>query len=225
MSDIMGETMKTPNDYSIDMAYSYASSADLRRYYNDSAKEYDDFADSVNYVLPARVVEIAAEHFGDRPERAIDVGCGTGLVGVEVVKLMPSLILEGLDLSSSMILEAYEKKKENGQRCYSSLIYADATREKCLQPKHYALMLSAGTFTLGHLGPEHLDMLLDSLVDSGLAVISIKSDHFENEGFLDYFSSADKDGLISMKALISVDSYDNPEYSAESTVAVFEKRG
>lgn len=216
--------MKTPNDYSIDMAYSYESSADLRRYYNDSAKEYDDFAESVNYVLPAEVVEIAVEYFGDKPERAIDIGCGTGLVGIEVAKRMPSVILEGLDLSSNMILQAYEKRRENGQRCYSSLIFADATKEHCLQGYRYALMLSAGTFTLGHLKPKHLDGLLNCLVSDGMGVISIKADHYENEGFVDYFSSTEKEGKISVLALITVDSYNNPEYEAESVVAVFKKR-
>lgn len=216
--------MKTPSDYSIELAYSYSSSSDLRRYYDDSAKEYDDFADSVRYVLPKKVVDIALEYFGDKPERALDVGCGTGLVGVEAAEKIPSLILDGLDISPKMIYEAYEKKRPNGNRCYSSLILSDGTREKAVESERYALMLSAGTFTLGHLGPEHLGILLDSLVRDGMAVISIKKDHYENEDFLGWISDADKSGKISTQALITVDSYDNPNYSAESVIAVLKKR-
>lgn len=216
--------MKTPADYSIDMAYSYGSPDDLRRYYNDSASGYDEFVNAVNYVLPWRVVDIALEHFGDKPERAIDVGCGTGLVGLAVSEKMPSLILEGIDISPKMIHECYDKKGPSGVRCYSSMILADATREKALIDNRYTLMLSAGTFTLGHLVPNHFDLLLNSLVVDGMAVISIKKDHYENENFLDHFSELDKNGLVSILSLITVDSYDNPEYSAESVIAVIQKR-
>ena len=170
------------------------------------------------------MVDIALEYFGDKPERALDVGCGTGLVGVEAAEKIPSLILDGLDISPKMIYEAYEKKRPNGNRCYSSLILSDGTREKAVESERYALMLSAGTFTLGHLGPEHLGILLDSLVRDGMAVISIKKDHYENEDFLGWISDADKSGKISTQALITVDSYDNPEYSAESVIAVLKKR-
>lgn len=215
--------MRTPKDYSIDLAYSYSSPSDLRRYYDDSASEYDNFVSSVKYVLPSLVVDVALDFFGDKPERALDVGCGTGLVGVEAAIKMPSLILDGLDISPKMIYEAYDKKRPNGNRCYSSLILSDGTREKAVESERYALMLSAGTFTLGHLGPEHLEILLGSLVKDGIAVISIKKDHYENEDFLGWISDADKHGMISTLALITVDSYDNPDYSAESVIAVLKK--
>jgi hypothetical protein len=123
-----------------------------------------------------------------------------------------------------MIYQAYDKKRRGGNRCYSSLILSDATREKALESERYTLMLSAGTFTLGHLKPEHLETLLGSLVKDGMAVISIKSDHYEKEDFLGWFSDAEKRGIIATRALISVDSFDNPNYSAESIVAVLEKR-
>jgi predicted TPR repeat methyltransferase len=216
--------MKTPKDYSIDLAYSYESPSDLKRYYDDSAEQYDEFVSAVKYVLPSRVVDIAREFFGDKPERAIDIGCGTGLIGVNVGVKMPSLILDGLDISPNMIYQAYDKKRRGGNRCYSSLILSDATREKALESERYTLMLSAGTFTLGHLKPEHLETLLGSLVKDGMAVISIKSDHYEKEDFLGWFSDAEKRGIIATRALISVDSFDNPNYSAESIVAVLEKR-
>lgn len=216
--------MKTPSDYSIDMAYSYSSPDDLRRYYNDSAKGYDEFAMSVNYILPSLVVSVALEYFGNKPERAIDVGCGTGLVGVAVGRQMPELILEGIDISSEMIYEAYNKKRINNSRCYSSIIIADATKEHALLDNRYTLLLSAGTFTLGHLMPHHFDLLLNSLVPDGMAVISIKKDHYENEDFLGHFSKLKENKTISIESLITVDSYSNPEYSAESVIAVIQKR-
>ena len=218
--------MKTPSDYSIDLAYSYDNPQDLKRYYNDSAKEYDDFVDSVNYVLPARVVEAAKDYFKDQPERVIDVGCGTGLVGVEMAKQFSLPIMQGVDISPEMIYKSYDKRKEDGSRCYSTLILADVTRKASLQSNHYGLMVSAGTFTVGHLKPMHFVYLLDSLVDGGLGVVSIKEDHYEKENFLGMFVELDRDiKAIKLLELRTVDSYDNPEYSANSVIAIFQKTG
>ena len=101
--------MKTPDDYSINMAYSYSDSSELADYYNDSANGYDEYADSVGYVLPRLVAQKAAQ-FINGDETIIDIGCGTGILGVELNLIRDGLRIHGLDISTKMIIQAYEKR-------------------------------------------------------------------------------------------------------------------
>lgn len=76
---------------------------------------FDDYADRfdaalverLEYTVPAKLARLIAEH-GDRHfELAVDLGCGTGLFGVEIRDRVTRL--EGFDLSANMLAKAEEK--------------------------------------------------------------------------------------------------------------------
>lgn len=76
---------------------------------------FDDYADRfdaalverLDYTVPAKLARLIAEH-GDRHfELAVDLGCGTGLFGVEIRDRVTRL--EGFDLSANMLAKAEEK--------------------------------------------------------------------------------------------------------------------
>lgn len=209
--------MKTPDDYSISLAYSYKSSQELSMFYNDSAKGYDDFADSVGYVLPKLVAQKAIEYI--RPtDKLIDIGCGTGLLGVELNSLKDGLIIHGIDISSEMIIEAYRKKKNNGNRHYKIFHHLDLASEDVVPENEYNFMVSSGTFTTGHLNGLHLSRIVNSMKDDAIAVFSVKSDHFDESGFMEELVNLEKGGLIKVINISEVDSYENTEYSAMSKI-------
>jgi predicted TPR repeat methyltransferase len=76
---------------------------------------FDDYADRfdaalverLDYTVPAKLARLIAEHDDRRFERAVDLGCGTGLFGAEIRDRV--VHLEGFDLSANMLAKAAEK--------------------------------------------------------------------------------------------------------------------
>lgn len=209
--------MKTPDDYSISMAYSYENSQELAMYYDDSAKDYDGFADSVGYVLPRKVAEIAAIHL-NKYDTVIDIGCGTGILGIELNLLKDGLYIHGVDISSEMISIAHRKQKPTGARHYEKLYHVDISEKNALPDNKYDFMVSSGTFTTGHLDGGHLSRIIESMKNGSLAVFSVKSDHFDDSGFMDVLLGLKINKLIEIIDISEVDSYENSGYSALSKI-------
>ena len=90
--------------YPFGTAYSFRSSAEHREYYNQWARRYDaEFAEYEGYDYPSRLAALfkALAVDGDGP--IADIGCGTGLVGLALVDLMPSVEVYGFDISAAML--------------------------------------------------------------------------------------------------------------------------
>lgn len=76
---------------------------------------FDDYADRfdtalverLDYTVPAKLARLIADHDDRRFERAVDLGCGTGLFGAEIRDRVTHL--EGFDLSVNMLAKAGEK--------------------------------------------------------------------------------------------------------------------
>lgn len=156
-------------------AYALKTPEDSRKLYADWAETYDaDFAEASDYVLPQRV----AEHFvgagGTGP--VLDVGAGTGLCG-QVLHALDVAPIDGTDISPEMLAVAQKK------RVYSSLFAADVTARMPVDDGYYSGVVSSGTFTNGHVGPEALDELLRVTCSGGLLALSINRVHFEDCGF------------------------------------------
>jgi predicted TPR repeat methyltransferase len=209
--------MKTPDDYSISMAYSYENSQELAMYYDDSAKDYDGFVDSVGYVLPRKVAEIAAIHLNEY-DTVIDIGCGTGILGIELNSLKYGPYIHGVDISSEMISIAYRKQKPTGVRYYEKLYHIDISGKNALPKNKYDLMVSSGTFTTGHLDGGHLSKIMESMKAGSFAVFSVKSDHFYDSGFMRVLLELQRNKLIEIIDISEVDSYENSGYSALSKI-------
>jgi predicted TPR repeat methyltransferase len=220
--------MKTPNDYDVDTVYSYQSSKDLERFYNDWAHEYDDYTKDVNYILPDQVAKIffdiisSNSHTEEKGDKILDIGCGTGLLGESFSSINEDLWIEGVDISSSMIGIASLKRKKNFKPVYDWMITDDLTDPKLLLQNYYDYFISSGTFTLGHLGPDDLVNSLSYLKPQGTAVISIKEDHFIKDDFEQMFLKLEDDKTIKDIVYYKVNSYDS-DFEAASIIVSFKK--
>ena len=67
--------------------------------------------------------------------------------------------------------------------CYSTLIEEDVTKKIPLKNNSIGAVVSAGTFTHGHVGPNAFDELLRVTKPGGLFVLSINSKVFIQNGF------------------------------------------
>jgi len=162
-------------------AYSLKTPEDSIKLYKKWAKTYDEeFALSSDYLSPQKISDFFIKHSKDTDTPILDVGAGTGLVG-EFLSIKGKKEIIGIDISSEMLHQA--KLKE----CYSSLIEADITKKIPLKENSLGAVVSAGTFTHGHVGPDAFDELLRITKPGGLFVLSINSKVFIKGGFQEKF--------------------------------------
>jgi len=123
-------------------------------------------------VLPLFVAQAFASAAQDQDTPVLDIGAGTGLVGQSLAEL-GDWNLEALDPSQDML----DIAKRLG------VYKAFHTQGLDHAPNGFGGVVSAGTFTHGHLGPGMLAPLVQCLRPEGLAVLSINEAHFEQTGF------------------------------------------
>ena len=160
-----------------DDAYSLKTPEDSIRLYKKWARTYDNnFALNSNYLSPTKICNFFNKHKKKTDTPILDVGAGTGLVGECLYKTGNKKIF-GIDISQEMLEQAELKK------CYSFLINADVTKKIQIKNNSIGAIVSAGTFTHGHVGPEAIDELLRITKPGGLFVLSINSKVFIKNGF------------------------------------------
>lgn len=163
------------SDKTLDSAYSIASREDCLRVYGEWAGTYDDgFAAGMDYRLPAHVAAAFLSAGGEGP--VLDVGAGTGLLAVALTELGFRDEIDGLDLSPAMLARAGEKG------IYRSLLQADITRPL---PRNgaYQGVVSSGTFTHGHVGPEALPHLFATALPEAVFALSVNAGAWVSAGF------------------------------------------
>jgi len=173
-----------------DEAYSLKTPEDSIKLYKKWAKTYDqDFALNSKYLSPNKICNYFNKHSQNTDTPILDVGAGTGLVGECLYKTGNKKII-GIDISSEMLEQAKLKK------CYSLLLEGDVTKKIPLKNDFFGAVVSAGTFTHGHVGPNAFDELLRITKPGGLFVLSINTKVFVIDGF--------KEKFIQIKNSISV---------------------
>ena len=164
-----------------DEAYSLKTPKDSIKLYKKWAQTYDkEFALSSNYLSPIKISNFFNTYAKKTDTPILDVGAGTGLVGECLNKTGNKKII-GIDISSQMLEQAKLK------RDYSYLIKADVTKKIPLKSNYVGAVVSAGTFTHGHVGPDAFDELLRVTKPGGLFVLSINSKVFIKNGFQEKF--------------------------------------
>lgn len=216
--------MKHPNDFGLQDVYSYETSNDLRNYYNDWAHAYDDFVTQTGYILPDKLADFITESVQEHEVmNVLDIGCGTGVLGKAVGDVLPNLIIDGIDISSSMLHIAKQVVDKSGKKYYATLYEADVTQSIPCPVNHYELLISAGTFTPGHLDSNHLFSFMPYLKKHGAVFISVNKQHYVEMNFAEKISQAQSAGIIDGFAYREVEAWDNENYSMKATLLFFVK--
>jgi len=209
---------------SVDDAYAVETPADNVRLYADWAGTYDaDFVASKGYVYHQRVAEILVRQRSQINGAVLDIGCGTGAVGV-CLRDEGIEVVDGIDISPQMLAECGKKKTRDKMPAYRNLIKADLTKTLDIPNSQYAGLVSAGTFTHGHLGPGALVELWRIAAPGALCAIGINSKHYESMGFGERLSADVVDGTITKPELIEVDIYSaqsgNMDHASDKALVV-----
>lgn len=156
-------------------AYALETPEDNIAYYRTEAAAYDDFISALGYVYPRAVADAWRQAAASTDRPVADIGCGTGAVAQAMG--LPPADIDGFDISTEMLDLAREK------RLYGRLTRCDLSRPLPAQPARYGSVVSAGTFTHGHLGPAPLQHLLALARSGTLFVIGVNAAHFAQRGF------------------------------------------
>jgi ubiquinone/menaquinone biosynthesis C-methylase UbiE len=106
----------------------------------------------------------------------LDIGAGTGLLA-EALKPSDIGPVDATDISQEM-LDVAETKD-----LYRHLFTGDVTQTMPVDDGSYTGIVSSGTFTHGHVGPEALDEILRMVKTGGLVTLSINAEHYAVLGF------------------------------------------
>ena len=163
--------------------------ADMVDFYRKWAEDYDhQMLDNLGYTSPTKIAQHLGEHLPDTGAAVFDVGCGTGLTCVYLAEKGYSN-LDGIDLSPDMVRVA-------GQRgIYRELLVGDVNQVLDREDSSYDGVISSGTFTHGHVGPQPLDEIFRILKPGGILACTVHEDLWETMGFKQKLDSLVDSGI------------------------------
>lgn len=206
---------KTPDLHS---AYALKSPEDNKRLYAEWAGDYDDsFAAREDYQLHIQTARAFVSAGGQGP--VLDVGAGTGLCGAILAGLGVGPI-DATDISAEMLDQAMRKD------IYRDAIVADLNNGIPVPRESYSGIVSSGTFTHGHLGPDVLPALLRIARVGAQFALSINARHFEKLGFADALRRLEEDQIRNLnlpEVRIYGDLAAGPNKDDTALIALFEK--
>lgn len=140
----------TDTSYDLDGAYQINGPAEAREMYGDWAPSYDEsFGAAWGYIAPREIAAILRDEVPASAE-ILDIGAGTGLVAEH----LQGLAVDALDITPEMLDVAHSKG------LYRRLTLGDLTGRLPVADGSYDAIVSCGTFTHGHVGPECFPELL-----------------------------------------------------------------
>lgn len=142
--------------------------------FSELTENYDRWADTYEADLggvwepvPIAAAFMLAEYMDDKKGAILDVGAGTGLVGVALAALGFEQII-GIDLSPAMLTQAAAKG------VYSSLVCCSIGDERFRNIEMASGVIATGVFAESHAGPAELNTLQSSIESEGVLVFTAR---------------------------------------------------
>jgi predicted TPR repeat methyltransferase len=161
----------------LDKVYTAKNHEQLMDAYKDWASEYDaDTVDRFGYVAHVASAEALDRVLASKDAAILDAGCGTGLVGEELVK-RGYTTMDALDYSKEMLDEAERKN------IYRHHMQADLSKPLDIKENRYDAVVCTGTFTYGHVKAHAFDELIRITRPGGIICFTIREGAYEDYGY------------------------------------------
>jgi len=189
-------------EFDLDLAYKISGTEDAKRVYSDWAESYEEsLVHEMGYVAPRKIAEIYLENSLDSSP-VLDIGAGTGLLGQH----LEDLTVDGIDITPAMLDIAREK-------CiYRELIIGDLKAKLAIDDEMYGGIVSCGTFTHGHVGPECFPELLRITKPGSLFCCGTIYPVFDGLGFGSTLANLVSRGKISPVNFLEIDIYEKDDH-------------
>lgn len=202
--------------YDLDEAYQINGPEDARRMYGDWAATYDEsFGTAWGYIAPREIAGILQTVAGPDAQ-VLDIGAGTGLVAEH----LRGLTVDALDITPEMLDVARAKG------LYRTLLLGDLTRKLKIPDATYDAVVSCGTFTHGHVGPECFPELLRITRPGAVFVCGTIGPVLDGAGFGSALARLVAQGRITPVAWRDIPIYegvDHPHKDDRGLVMVFRR--
>jgi predicted TPR repeat methyltransferase len=198
-------------------AYALSSQEEGEALYREWASSYDrTMVDGLGYIAPGLLCEAFARAVPWRDGPVLDIGCGTGLVGDELVQ-RGFTTFDGLDLSVEMMNEARHRG------IYHELIAADLTKPLPIGDRTYRAVVCNGTFTSGHVDASCLDEIVRIIEPGGLLACAVHHSVWHALGFADAFDRLVRVGVLAMVERVAAPYYASSP-GTDGRLCVFSRR-
>lgn len=168
---------------------------DPAEHYDGWAKSYDhDLLNEYGYSAHKIAVAAFATHVTDTGVSIIDVGCGTGLVAIELRQLGFQTI-DGVDISEGMLAEA----KKTG--IYRNLILQNVEKASAVPDGTYDALICVGSFGVGHLPPTAMADLARMVKPGAPIVIFMNAEPYIDEDYASHIAAMEKRHIWSVHAI------------------------
>ncbi len=142
--------------------------------FDELVENYDRWADmyetdvgEVWKPVPLAASLMLAKYMADKQSTILDVGAGTGLVGIALAKLGFQHII-GIDISPGMLTKAAEKG------VYKSLVCCSIGDEQFRSLEMASGIIATGVFAESHAGASELNKLQDHIEPEGVLVFTAR---------------------------------------------------
>ena len=183
----------------LDKVYTAQDHEQLMDAYKDWANDYDD--DTVGrfgYVAHVVSAEALDAVLDSTSAFILDAGCGTGLVGEELVKKGYTK-MDALDYSKEMLDEAARKN------IYQRHIQADLSKPLDMEDNLYDAVVCTGTFTYGHVKAHAFDELIRITKPGGFISFTIREGAYEEYGYRERMIALEQDNAWELLSMVDAD--------------------
>lgn len=188
--------------YDLDEAYEIHGPDEARRLYGDWAETYDEsFGRAWGYIAPREIAGILKSECDPMGE-ILDIGAGTGLVAEH----LQGLTVDAIDITPEMLGVARDKG------LYRTLMLGDLTATLDIPDCSYDGIVSCGTFTHGHVGPECFPELLRITRPGAVFVCGTIGPVLDGSGFGSELARMVAKGLITPVAWRDIPIYEGAEH-------------
>lgn len=204
------------NDYELDSAYEIDGPDEARDLYGKWAATYDSsFGEGWGYIAPREIARVFLAETGPNTP-ILDIGAGTGLVAEH----LEGAVVDGIDITPEMLAVAAKKG------IYRDLIEGDLLKPLEMDDGAYGGVISCGTFTHGHVGPDCLPELLRVTRRGALFVCGTIPSVFDGAGFGSALALHVAAGRIDPVRFVDIPIYegaDHPHAGDRGLVMVFRR--
>ena len=171
-------------------AYNLEDPVSMKQFYAKWADDYDNqMTQNLSYISPKLIAQAMQQFLPEKSSSILDFGCGTGLTANQMY-INGYANLYGIDLSEDMINVATRRG------IYKGLKTGDVNQPLEYEDNQFEGVISSGTFTHGHVGPEPLPEIVRILKPRGILACSVHIDLWQSRGFEQAFDQLESNGSI-----------------------------